>query len=110
MISEDTFVSLQVGDSGLAHLPAAVASPWAARLGQTGLTTLRAKGWPAPRPVPANLELFAAHQDTTSPGQVVELTTRTGWPWCRSSCSGASWGGRCPAGTGSSWTDGRFTP
>jgi sigma-E factor negative regulatory protein RseB len=78
MISEDTFVSLQVGDGGPAHLPAAVASPWAAGLGQTGLTRLRDKGWPAPGQLPANLELFAATRTAGSPGQVVELTYSDG--------------------------------
>jgi hypothetical protein len=78
MISEDTFVSLRVGDGGLAHLPAAVASPWTTRLGQTGLTTLRDKGWPAPGQMPANLELFAATRTAGSPGQVVELTYSDG--------------------------------
>jgi sigma-E factor negative regulatory protein RseB len=78
MISEDTFVSLQVGNGWLAHLPPATASPWAARLGQTGLTTLRDKGWPAPGQLPANLELFAATKTAGSPGQVVELTYSDG--------------------------------
>jgi sigma-E factor negative regulatory protein RseB len=78
MISEDTFISLQLGGSGPGRLPAAGASPWASRLGQAGLTTLRDKGWPAPGQLPANLELFAATRTAGSPGQVVELTYSDG--------------------------------
>jgi sigma-E factor negative regulatory protein RseB len=78
VISEDAFISLELGSRGLGGMPSAVAAPWSARLGPAGLTALRASGWPAPGQLPANLVLFAATRTSGHPGQVVELTYSDG--------------------------------
>jgi MucB/RseB N-terminal domain len=78
LISEDAFISLQLGSGGLDGMPPAAAPARPPRLDRSGLTALRAQGWPAPGQLPANLELFAATRMADSPGQVVELTYSDG--------------------------------
>ncbi len=78
VISEGVFINLELGARGLGGMPAAVAAPWTARLDRARLTALRAKGWPAPGQLPANLMLFAATTTESSPAPVVELTYSDG--------------------------------
>jgi sigma-E factor negative regulatory protein RseB len=78
VISEDAFINLTVGGSGLASMPAAAASPWTGKLGAAGLAALRAKGWPLPGRLPGNLVLFAANRSSTQSGEVVDLSYSDG--------------------------------
>jgi sigma-E factor negative regulatory protein RseB len=72
MISEDAFINLRIGDSGLRGMPVADVRPWSARLDPAQIARLRAQGWPVPRLLPGNLMLVAAHQ-TTAGGPVIDL-------------------------------------
>jgi hypothetical protein len=78
VISEDAFINLTVGASGLADMPVAAARPWAGRLGESGLAALRAMGWPLPGRLPGNLVLFASDQTSTRSGQVADLSYSDG--------------------------------
>jgi len=73
MISEDAFIDVRIGDSGLRGMPASDARPWSARLDPAQIATLRAQGWPLPAELPGNLLLVAAHQTTTGAGPVLDL-------------------------------------
>jgi sigma-E factor negative regulatory protein RseB len=73
MISEDAFISLQIGDSGLRGMPATDVRPWSARLDPAQVARLRTQGWPMPAKLPGNLILVAAHAATTPAGQVIDL-------------------------------------
>jgi sigma-E factor negative regulatory protein RseB len=78
LVSEDAFINLQVGDLGLAAMPAPAAAPSTARLDQARLTALRAKGWPLPGQLPGNLMLFAATQTAAPSGPVIDLSYSDG--------------------------------
>jgi sigma-E factor negative regulatory protein RseB len=78
MISEDSFISLQVGVRGLGAMPAPAGAPWSARLDSATLTALRAKGWPLPAQLPGNLVLFAATQTSARSGRVIDLSYSDG--------------------------------
>jgi sigma-E factor negative regulatory protein RseB len=78
LVSEDAFINLQVGDLGLATMPAPAAAPSTARLDQARLTALRAKGWPLPGQLPGNLMLFAATQTAAPSGRVIDLSYSDG--------------------------------
>ncbi len=78
MISEDAFTSLQLGAHSLGGMPAPAAAPWAARLDQARLVTLRAEGWPLPAQLPGNLVLFAATERSASSGPVVDVSYSDG--------------------------------
>ena len=78
MVSEDAFVSLQLGASGLDAMPAPAAAPWAARLDQARLMALRAKGWPVPGQLPGNLVLFSATETSARSGRVIDLSYSDG--------------------------------
>ena len=73
MISEDAFIDLQIGESGLHGMPPPAARPWSARLDPAQLATLRAQGWPLPAQLPGNLQLIAAHRTATTAGPVIDL-------------------------------------
>jgi len=73
MISEDAFISLQLGDNGLRGMPATDVRPWSARLDPPQIARLAAQGWPMPAKLPGNLILVAAHAATTPAGQVIDL-------------------------------------
>jgi sigma-E factor negative regulatory protein RseB len=73
MISEDAFIDLRIGDSGLRGMPATAARPWSARLDPAQFATLKAQGWPLPAQLPGNLRLVAAHQTATTAGLVIDL-------------------------------------
>jgi sigma-E factor negative regulatory protein RseB len=78
MISEDSFINLQVGARGLGTMPAPAGAPWTARLDQATLTALRARGWPLPAQLPGNLALFAATETSASSGRVIDLSYSDG--------------------------------
>jgi sigma-E factor negative regulatory protein RseB len=78
MISEDSFINLELGASGLGAMPAPAAAPWSARLGSAKLTALRARGWPLPGQLPGNLVLFAATQTSARSGRVIDLSYSDG--------------------------------
>ncbi len=78
MLSEDAFINLQVGASGLGAMPAPAAAPWTARLDQARLTALRASGWPLPGRLPGNLVLFAATETSARSGRVIDLSYSDG--------------------------------
>lgn len=78
LVSEDAFINLRLGPSGLGAMPAAAGAPWAERLDQATLTALRAKGWPLPGQLPGNLVLFAARQTSARPGRVIDLSYSDG--------------------------------
>jgi hypothetical protein len=73
MISEDAFISLQLGDGGLRGMPATDVRPWSARLDSPQIARLAAQGWPMPARLPGNLVLVAAHAAMTRAGQVIDL-------------------------------------
>ncbi len=73
MISEDAFISLQIGDSGLRGMPASDVRPWSARLDPAQIARLSTQGWPIREKLPGNLTLVAAHAATTPAGQVIGL-------------------------------------
>lgn len=77
-ISEDAFVSLNVGAAGLAAMPATAASPWSGRLSRTQVAALRAESWPLPAGLPGHLALFAAEQTTGSARPVVDMSYSDG--------------------------------
>jgi sigma-E factor negative regulatory protein RseB len=78
MVSEDGFISIQLGVSGLGAMPAPAAVPWTARLDQARLTALRANGWPVPGQLPGNLVLFSATETSTRSGRVINLSYSDG--------------------------------
>jgi sigma-E factor negative regulatory protein RseB len=78
LVSEDAFISLQVGDRGLGAMPAPAAAPWTARLDDARLTSLRSDGWPVPGQLPGNLMLFAATETTAPSGRVIDLSYSDG--------------------------------
>lgn len=72
-VSVDAFTDLTLGSSRLGSAPAVASAPWTTQLDAATLTSLRAKGWPLPSQLPANLTLFAATQTSTGSGQAVGL-------------------------------------
>jgi sigma-E factor negative regulatory protein RseB len=78
MISEDSFISLQLGAGGLGAMPVPAGTPWSARLDSATLTALRAKGWPLPAQLPGNLVLFAATQTSADSSRVIDLSYSDG--------------------------------
>jgi sigma-E factor negative regulatory protein RseB len=78
LISEDSFVSLQLGAGALGAMPAPAGGPWTARLDPATLTALRTKGWPLPAQLPGNLVLFAATQTSARSGRVIDLSYSDG--------------------------------
>ncbi len=73
MISEDAFINLRLGSSGLRGMPATDARPWSPRLDQAQIARLRMQGWPVPAELPGNLLLVAAHQTHAAVGPVIDL-------------------------------------
>ena len=78
MISEDSFINLQLGAHGLGAMPAPAGAPWTGRLDPATLTDLRARGWPLPAQLPDNLVLFAATQTSAPSGRVIDLSYSDG--------------------------------
>jgi sigma-E factor negative regulatory protein RseB len=78
MVSEDVFISLELGARAVAAMPAPARAPWTARLDQASVTALRAKGWPLPGQLPGNLALFAATETRSGSAPVVDLSYSDG--------------------------------
>ena len=78
LISEDSFVNLQLGAGALGAMPAPAGEPWTTRLDSVTLTALRTKGWPLPAQLPGNLVLFAATQTSARSGRVIDLSYSDG--------------------------------
>jgi sigma-E factor negative regulatory protein RseB len=73
MVSEDAFINLRIGDSGLRGMPVTDVRAWSSQLDSAQIVRLRAQGWPVPRLLPGNLLLVAAHQTVTAAGRVIDL-------------------------------------
>jgi sigma-E factor negative regulatory protein RseB len=78
MVSEDSFISLQLGARGLSAMPSPAGAPWTAHLDQATMTALRARGWPLPSELPGNLVLFAATETSARSGPVIDLSYSDG--------------------------------
>jgi sigma-E factor negative regulatory protein RseB len=78
LISEDSFVSLQLGAAAPGAMPVPAGGPWTTRLDPATLMALRAKGWPLPTQLPGNLVLFAATQASAPSGRVIDLSYSDG--------------------------------
>lgn len=78
ILSEDAFLSLNVGDSQLHGMPTAGARPWTGQLTLGGLASLAAKGWPLPGDTVGGLALFEARQTATKSGQIIEMSYSDG--------------------------------
>jgi sigma-E factor negative regulatory protein RseB len=78
LISEDSFVSLQLGAAALGAMPDPAAGPWTTRLDSATLTALRTKGWPLPAQLPGNLVLFGATQTSAGSRRVIDLSYSDG--------------------------------
>jgi hypothetical protein len=70
-VSDAAFVQVRLGLP--VARPAVAARPWGDALAPAQLTALRARGWPLPGPLPANLALLDARQEITHAGRVVDL-------------------------------------
>jgi len=78
LVSEDGFVTLQLGASGLGAMPEPATAPWTARLDQARLLALRANGWPVPGQLPGDLVLFSATETSARSGRVINLSYSDG--------------------------------
>jgi hypothetical protein len=78
LVSEDGFINLQLGASGLSAMPEPATAPWTARLDQARLLALRAKGWPVPGQLPGDLVLFSATETSARSGRVINLSYSDG--------------------------------
>ena len=71
LVSDAAFIQVRLGLP--VARPAVAARPWGDALAPAQLTALRARGWPLPGPLPANLALLDARQEITHAGRVVDL-------------------------------------
>ena len=78
MISEDAFISLELGTSALGVLPDPDGQAWSAQLSRSALAGLRSSGWPLPSRLGDGLQLIAASHTSTSSGEVVDLSYSDG--------------------------------
>jgi hypothetical protein len=77
LISDSSFVSLQIGHRALTAMPGPGGQPWADQLSRRELAGLRAAGWPLPRTL-GGLTLFAASSTGAGRGQVIGLSYSDG--------------------------------
>ena len=78
LVTEDMFVSLQVGVPADTKLPATGNIPSSTPLASAQLARLRTVGWPLPGRLPGNLTLVQADQTSTPGGRVVDLAYSDG--------------------------------
>jgi sigma-E factor negative regulatory protein RseB len=78
MVSEDVFVSLQLGSPAAAAVPRTASVPGGTPLATAQLARLRATGWPLPAHLPAQLSLVRASQTSGPAGTVVDLAYSDG--------------------------------
>ena len=69
MVSEAVFTKLTVGHGAAAQSAGAAPRQWVT----ASPARLRAQGWPLPGPLPDNLVLLGARQDSTPEGPVIDL-------------------------------------
>jgi sigma-E factor negative regulatory protein RseB len=77
MVSDDVFVSLELGPPTAAAVPRTTSAPGAKPLAGAQLARLRAAGWPLPAQLPGQLTLLAA-SETGGPSVVVDLAYSDG--------------------------------
>jgi len=73
LISSVTFAEVNIGRGAAGAEPVPTASAWHTTLARGQLARLRARGWPLPGPLPADLTLIGAKESATSAGPVVDL-------------------------------------
>ena len=73
VVTNAAFLQVRQGQAAAIRLPAAAARAWSGRLASAQLTALRAQGWPLPGPLPGNLALLDARQETTEEGRIIDL-------------------------------------
>jgi sigma-E factor negative regulatory protein RseB len=73
LISNVAFAEVSIGPGAVSGAPAAAARAWRTTLAPGQLARLRAGGWPLPGPLPADLTLIGAKENTTPSGPVVDL-------------------------------------
>jgi sigma-E factor negative regulatory protein RseB len=73
MVSDASFAELTLEPGVAGQAPARVPRPWDDALTHAQLARLRAQGWPLPGPLPGNLVLVGAREDTTTSGRVLDL-------------------------------------
>jgi sigma-E factor negative regulatory protein RseB len=73
MVSEASFAVLTLGPYVAEERPGSIPRPWDDALTPAQLARLQAQGWPLPGPLPGNLVLLGAREDTTRSGPVVDL-------------------------------------
>ncbi len=78
MVSEEAFISLQVGARAVAAMPAPARAPSTAPLHQASVLALRARGWPLPSELPGRLALFEATETSSGSGPVIDLSYSDG--------------------------------
>ena len=79
IVSEEAFVSVTLGSRALGAMPDPDGQqPWTAQLDRAALAALRARGWPLPSRLSADLVLFGASHTTTPAGEVVNLSYSDG--------------------------------
>jgi sigma-E factor negative regulatory protein RseB len=78
MVSEDVFVSLQLGSPAAAPAPRSASVPGGKPLATAQLARLRATGWPLPAGLPGQLSLVRASETSGPAGAVVDLAYSDG--------------------------------
>jgi len=73
LISSVTFAEVDIGRGAAGGEPVPTARAWHITLARGQLARLRARGWPLPGPLPADLTLIGAKESATSAGPVVDL-------------------------------------
>jgi sigma-E factor negative regulatory protein RseB len=72
LISDIAFAEVSIGRGAVSGEPAPTAEAWHP-LAPAQLARLRARGWQLPGPLPANLTLIAAKEDSAAAGPVIDL-------------------------------------
>jgi sigma-E factor negative regulatory protein RseB len=78
VVSEETFINLQLGPPAAIRAPAAAAVPRSKTLASAQLAGLRRAGWPIPGRLPGGLTLVQASETGGAPGPVVALAYSDG--------------------------------